>query len=90
VRAKSDNNLVFELYITFTKLNYEVYTAIMDEVITGIDRGELKNLLERLDDVQLPQYRELLKTDNPEKFNFYLWNAIVDAFFIMCSAVTVD
>ena len=86
----SPNTHISELLLTFTKMNHDVYAAIMEEVISGIDRGELKQLLERLDALNLPQYRDLLKTDNLEQFNFYLWNAITDAFFVLCTAVYID
>jgi len=87
---ESDKTLA-EFTLMFTKTANEVYIAVLDEVISGSNKGELLELLASLDSVNLGEYyRDKLATENANDFVYYLWSAIIDVFFTLSPAKSID
>lgn len=68
-----------------------LYQEILDDLISGYHTTTLDDFVHRLDSMGVvgEQYRKLLKTPNPEDFNYYLHNALLDILFFETDAITV-
>lgn len=80
-----------ELSSEFNFVHARLFQEILDNLISGDKTDALDDFVRRLDRMGKigEQYKKMLKTPNPEEFNYYLYNALVDILFFETDAVTV-
>jgi hypothetical protein len=85
------NTQAYRLGSLFSTAHEQVFTLIAEDIISGENNGAVTALADKLDAMGKlgEQYKDLLRTDDPIKFNYILSNAVLDILFDETPAVEV-